>query len=428
MNIEIINTGSELLLGSALNTHLQWLGRQLADQGYLVSRQVAVADSAPAVDQAVREALSRADCIITTGGLGPTSDDLTRVRIAALLNRPLREDASVLAHLEGSFQARRRPMPRLMRAQALMPEGALVLPNRHGMAPGLVIEVNPNPFRPDRKASWVVMLPGPPRELYSMFTEQVMVWLRQKLPVPRPFVCRTLRSTGIGESMIEETIGEALRPLVSAGLEVGYCARIGEVDVRLGAWGEGAIDLVSRAEEVVRQLIGKHIFGLGNDILEAVVVDRLAALRQTLALAESCTGGYIAHRLTNVPGASTVFAAGWVTYSNQAKQRFLGVRAETLAVHGAVSEPVAREMAEGARVRGETDYALAVTGVAGPTGGSSAKPVGTVFIALASAEQTEVVNPFNPFDRETFKQVTSQQALELLRQALLAVPGASNRA
>ena len=207
--------------------------------------------------------------------------------------------------------------------------------------------------------------------------------------------------------------------MVAAGLEIGYCARVGEVDVRFVARGPGAAQTVAEAERLVRALMPQHIFGEDDDQLEAVIVRRLTERKQTLALAESCTGGFLAHRITNVPGASAVFLAGLVTYSNEAKQRLLGVRAETLAAHGAVSEPVAREMAEGARERNGADYALAVTGIAGPAGGTPEKPVGTVFIALATAQKTVVLHPVNRFDRETFKYVTSQQALELLRRNML---------
>ena len=427
VRIEIINTGSELLLGAVLNTHQQWLCRELSNRGYRVDRQVAVADTGEAIQQAVREALARADLILTTGGLGPTSDDLTRDRIAALLNRSLTEDASILVHIRQFFAARNRSMPSSTRIQALVPEGALVLPNAHGTAPGLALEVKPNPFRADGVPSWLVMLPGPPRELRPMFTEQVLPLLRQKLPPPSEFACRTLRSTGLGESLVEQRIAAALEPLVAAGLEVGYCARVGEVDVRLSASGPAAASLVRQAEAAVRPLIGQHLFGSEEDALEGVIVRLLTERRQTLALAESCTGGFLAHRITNVPGASAVLLTGLVTYSNEAKSRFLKVRAETLAAHGAVSEPVARAMAEGARAATGANFALAVTGIAGPTGGSPAKPVGTVFIALASAERTMVINPLNPFDRETFKFVTSQQALELLRQELIGTAGATGR-
>ncbi len=416
MNIELINTGSELMLGRVLNTHQQWLCRQLADLGYVVNRQVGVADTADDIEQSVREALGRADFIITTGGLGPTSDDITRDRIAALLGRTLHEDPVIVAHVESFFAKRKRTMPASTRVQAMVPDGALVLHNAHGTAPGLALHVSPNPFRADGKPSWLVMLPGPPRELRPMFTDQVAPLLRTKLPLETDFVCRTLRTVGIGESYLEERIAAPLKPLTNAGLELGYCAHTGAVDVRFVARGCGADADVAEAARIVYELAGEHIFGEGDDDLEQVLLRQLTERRQTLALAESCTGGFIANRLTNVPGASAVLLAGLVTYSNAAKEHFLGVRAETLAAHGAVSEAVAREMAEGARARTGADFAIAVTGIAGPGGGTPEKPVGTVFIALATESGTKVINPINRYDRETFKYVTSLQALELLRR------------
>jgi nicotinamide-nucleotide amidase len=416
--IEIINTGSELMLGRVLNTHQQWLCRQLADLGYVVGRQVAVPDTAQDIEQTVRESLSRADLVITTGGLGPTSDDLTRDLIAGLLGKKLREDPGVLAHISHFFEIRKRPMPERTAVQALVPEGAVVLSNPHGTAPGLAIEVRPNPFRLEGKSSWLIMLPGPPRELRPMFTDTVVPLLRRALPLEESFVCRTFRTTGIGESVVQEKIAGPLQALVEAGLELGYCARPGQVDVRLSAYGPEAEKAVSEAEQIVDRLLGLHIFGHDNEELETVVVRLLTERKQTVSLAESCTGGCIANWLTNVPGASAVLLAGLVTYSNDAKQKFLGVRAETLAQHGAVSEAVAREMAEGARKETKSDYALSVTGIAGPTGGSPDKPVGTVFVGLAGPSRTLVQRYFNPFDRQTFKQVTGQQALELLRRAL----------
>ncbi len=421
MITELINTGTELLLGSTLNTHQQWLCRRLTDLGYLVTRQVAVPDTGPGILQAVREALGRADLILTTGGLGPTSDDITRELIAELLGRPLHEDARVRAHIEDFFAVRKRPMPARNKVQALVPEGARVLWNPLGTAPGLVIEVKPNPFRADGEASWLVMLPGPPRELRPMFDETVVSLLRERFPRDEAYVSRTLRTLGVGESLVQAKIAEPLQSLVEAGLEIGYCARTGQVDVRLSAHGAEAARLVQAAEREVRGILGDSIFAEEGEELEAVIVRLLTERKQTLALAESCTGGCIAHRLTNVPGASAAFVAGLVTYSNQAKQEFLGVRGEILAQHGAVSEPVAREMAEGARRVNRTDYALAVTGVAGPGGGSRAKPVGTVFIALAGLFPTIVARQMNHWDRETFKQATANQALDMLRRAILGL-------
>src|SRR2546427_7992018 len=199
--VELINTGTELMLGQVLNTHQQWLCRQLADLGYVVTRQVAVADTAREIEQAVREALARADLVVTTGGLGPTSDDLTRDLIAQLLGKNLREDAAVLAHVKQFFEVRQRRMPERTPVQALVPEGALVLANPHGTAPGLAMEVRPNPFRNEGRPSWLILLPGPPRELRPMFTDSVAPLLRRGLPPASAFVCRTLRTTGIGEAV-----------------------------------------------------------------------------------------------------------------------------------------------------------------------------------------------------------------------------------
>jgi nicotinamide-nucleotide amidase len=220
--------------------------------------------------------------------------------------------------------------------------------------------------------------------------------------------------------VVQEKIGGPLHALVEGGLDVGYCARPGQVDVRLGAQGGDAEQRVSDAEAIVRELLGHCIYGVEDEDLETVIVRLLTERKATLALAESCTGGCIADRVTNVPGASVVLLAGLVTYSNAAKQKFLGVRADTLAQHGAVSKAVAREMAEGARQQTQADYALSVTGIAGPSGGTPEKPVGTVFIGLAGPSVTVVVHNFNPYDRMTFKQVTAQQALELLRRKVIA--------
>ncbi len=407
------------MLGFILNTHQQWLCRQLADAGYMVDRQTTIADTATSIQQTVREALGRSDFIIVTGGLGPTSDDITRDLIAQLLGKKLHLDEKILGGLKAFFVERGRPMPANTQLQAQVPEGAIVLDNPHGTAPGLAMEVRPNPFRADKKMSWLVMLPGPPREMRPMFTNHALPLLREKFPLAEDFVCLTLRTTGMGESIVEEKIAGPLQLLVAAGLELGYCAHYGEVDVRFVARGADAKKIVADAEAIVRAELGTHVFGTQEAQLNETVVRLLAERKQTLVLAESCTGGYVANRITDVPGASEVFLSGMVTYSNESKQNLLGVRAETLAQHGAVSKPTAIEMAEGARKRFNADYAIAITGIAGPGGGSPEKPVGTVFIALATADHTFVLNPINRFERATFKQVTCQQALELLRRTLL---------
>jgi nicotinamide-nucleotide amidase len=437
VNIELLNTGSELMLGRVLNTHQQWLCRRLADLGYVVTRQTAVPDTAHDIQSAVREALGRADLIVTTGGLGPTSDDLTRDLIAQLLGKKLRLDEAVLDHIKRRFAARNLPMPKSNEVQALVPEDALVLANPNGTAPGLAMKVgsgvrglasgkpqtserlSPDPRAQNQDAKWLVMLPGPPRELRPMFDNFVVPLLRREFPLDAPFVCRTLRTSGIAESLVQEKIAAPLNPLAAAGLEIGYCARAGQVDVRLSARGGNGKKIVRAAEAIVQKILGAQIYGFDDEEMETVVVRLLTGRKKTLAIAESCTGGCIAHRVTNVPGASAIFPGGWVVYSNESKRKFLGVRAETLAAHGAVSEAVAREMAEGARQQTGADFAIAVTGIAGPGGGTQAKPVGTVFIGLAGEFGTAVERKINPFERGTFKEVTAWQALEMLRTRLV---------
>jgi nicotinamide-nucleotide amidase len=417
VQIEVINTGSELLLGRVLNTHQQFLCRRFTDTGARVSRLICVSDDGAEIKRAVAESLARADVVVTTGGLGPTSDDRTRDLIAELLGKRLVVNETVLKRIEGWFSGRKRPMPQSVTVQAQVPEDAIVLLNEHGTAPGLIMEVPAEKFR--AAASWLVMLPGPPRELRPMFDEQVLPWFRKQFPDLAEFVCRTLKTSGLGESRVEEIIAPKLRWLVERGLEIGYCARTGEVDVRFVAHGVGARSLAAEAEAMTRGLLGECVFGCDDEQLEQTVVRLMKERKQSLALAESCTGGFIANRITNVPGASAVLWGGGVTYANDAKMKLLGVREETLREHGAVSEQTAREMAEGARRVAQSDYAIAVTGIAGPGGGTSEKPVGTVFVGLASPRGVEVRRFVNNFDRETFKYVTSQQSLDLLRRAIL---------
>jgi nicotinamide-nucleotide amidase len=412
MNVELVNTGSELMLGRVLNTHQQWLCRRLADLGHVVTRQVAVADTGGEIQQAVREALSRADLVITTGGLGPTSDDLTRELVAELLGKKLVENRDVLAHIEKFFGKRNRPRPARTSVETLVPAGALVFLNQFGTAPGLAMKI-------DGTQKWLVMLPGPPRELRPMFDDQIVPLLKREF-ADEIFVCRTLRTTGLGESTVQDKVENDLQPLVKRGLEVGYCARPGAVDVRLTASGAEADRLVHEGEASAQKNLGANIFGFDDDEIEQVVVRLLTERRKTLALAESCTGGNVAQHLTNVPGASEVFLGGVVSYSNAAKENFLGVRAGSLAAHGAVSEAVAREMAVGAREKFGADFAVAITGIAGPGGGTADKPVGTVFIALATTAGVEVKKFTNGWDLATFKEVTTTQALEWLRQTLSA--------
>lgn len=427
MNIELVNTGSELMLGRVLNTHQQWLCRRLADLGHVVTRQVAIADEGKKIQSAAAEALSRADLVITTGGLGPTSDDITRELIAELLGKKLVANQEVLAHIEKFFAKRGRPRPAKTTVETFVPEGALVFLNATGTAPGLAMKLADRSWElgvgagssPSASSKWLVMLPGPPRELRPMFDDSVVPLLKREF-ADEIFICRTLRSTGIGESRVQEMVEADLLPLVKDGLDIGYCARPGAVDVRLAAGGTSAKKIVREGESVVQKILGENIFGFDDEEIEDVVVRLLTERKKTLALAESCTGGCIAQRVTDVPGASAVFLGGVVSYANLAKENFLCVRPETLQQHGAVSDAVAWEMALGARAKFGSDFAVAVTGIAGPGGGTPEKPVGTVFIALASADGVEVKKFLNVWERAVFKQVTATQALEMLRRRLVS--------
>jgi nicotinamide-nucleotide amidase len=293
--------------------------------------------------------------------------------------------------------------------QADVPAGAQILPNKNGSAPGLYLRSNINPAV---LSPHLFLLPGPPRELQPMLRDSVMSILRSIVP-SRSIERRIYKIACVGESTVEEAIGAKV--LAIPGIELGYCARPGEVDVRI----VGAPDPVVRADKVIRGELGLSIFSTGDETLEEVLVKLLARRKETIAVAESCTGGLLAHRLTNVPGSSEVFLADCVVYANQAKIDLLDLDPKLIEQNGAVSERVARAMAEGARAKARSTYALSTTGIAGPSGGSPEKPVGTVCIGLAAPDETVVKSLFLPSDRETFKQLVAQAAFELLRRKLI---------
>ena len=406
MRIELINTGTELMLGGTVNTHLAFIARELFTLGLRIQRQVTVPDGDPIRDALV-ESFPRADVVLVTGGLGPTTDDITREITADLLGMKLEYDDEIWRAIEARFNRRGLRWSERVKLQAFRPREAAVLSNPHGTAPGLHF-----PAMPDRKTPHIFLLPGPPRELMPMVREKLLPILAAMLPSRSTFQMRTFRVLGIGESLVEEKVGE---DLLGMGLEVGYCARPGEVDLRL----IGAPETLDRAAPLVTARLGKWIFTTGERDLHEVVVATLAAAGKTIATAESCTGGFIANQITNVPGSSKVFLAGFVTYSNEAKTSALGVDAALIREHGAVSEPVARGMAEGAAVKTGTDFALATTGIAGPDGGSAEKPVGTVFVALAERGRATIVQRHHfPTDRETFKHIVGQTAMDLLLRRL----------
>ena len=408
MQIELLTTGTELLLGTTQNTHGAWIGQRLLRVGLRVSRQITVPDG-EAVGRAMRIGLEGGEALIVTGGLGPTSDDLTRESLAEVLGLEMIEDEAAMRAIEEFFARRQRVMAEANRKQAQAPVGADILINPNGTAPGLYLP-------PRLSGSFncaVFLLPGPPRELYPMFEAEVVPRLQALSGIEKVPEFLELKFAGIGESDFHEGIDDVLEAI--PGLEHGYCARPGEVDLRL----MGSAASIREAGEIVRATFGDELVSDDGANLEDVVVDLLAKRGRTLAIAESCTGGLIASRITDVAGSSEVFRYGFVTYANEAKQELVGVSQDALRSHGAVSDPVARQMAEGALKAGEADIAVAVTGIAGPAGGSEEKPVGTVFLGLAErGRETQVYQQFHPWARAAFKRQVSQSALNLVRLTL----------
>ena len=408
MQIELLTTGTELLLGTTQNTHGAWIGQRLLRVGLRVSRQITVPDG-EAVGRAMRIGLEGGEALIVTGGLGPTSDDLTREALAEVLGLEMIEDEAAMRAIEEFFARRQRVMAEANRKQAQAPVGADILVNPNGTAPGLYLP-------PRLSGSFncaVFLLPGPPRELYPMFEAEVVPRLQALSGIEKVPEFLELKFAGIGESDFHEGIDDVLEAI--PGLEHGYCARPGEVDLRL----MGSAASIREAGEIVRATFEDELVSDDGANLEDVVVDLLAKRGRTLAIAESCTGGLIASRITDVAGSSEVFRYGFVTYANEAKQELVGVSQDALRSHGAVSDPVARQMAEGALKAGEADIAVAVTGIAGPAGGSEEKPVGTVFLGLAErGRETQVYQQFHPWARAAFKRQVSQSALNLVRLTL----------
>jgi nicotinamide-nucleotide amidase len=413
MRLELINTGTELLLGSTVNTHLSWLGENLFPLGLRIARQLAIPDG-DIIRTALLETIGRADIVLVTGGLGPTSDDITRELTAELLGLPLEENAEVLARIQRYLAARRREMNPHTRRQIMVPHGAVVLQNDCGTAPGLYFPPHPVAAAGGALSPHIILLPGPPRELKPMFTQQVAPLLKTLTGDAQAKEMRSFKLSGLGETQVSTTVEE---PLLALGdIELGYCARPGEVIVRV----IGSREQLAAAETIIAASFPENYFASEDVALEGVVVDLLSRLGQTVSLAESCTGGFVSHSLTNVPGASAVLGRAFVTYANEAKTALLGVPPELLAAHGAVSREVAAAMAAGCLAASGADHALALTGIAGPGGGSAEKPVGKVHIALASRAQPELVVEHHvyPVERLTFKNLAAHAALDLLRRRL----------
>ena len=412
MKIEILAVGSELLSPFFQDTNSLYLIRRLNDLGLDVTRKTVVGDDFEELHDAVQTAAARSDLVLIMGGLGPTGDDITRDACAAALGRKLFLKEDLLVRIEERFRRRGKVMPLSNRSQARLLEGAEALRNDNGTAPGQWLI---------HGKTRVVLLPGPPRELEPMFEEAVWPKLRdwRKGVTER----RTFKITGLTESEVEARIAD-LYPK-ARDLRLTILSSPGQIEIHLTSFheegaGTSAAALDGLGAEIDRRL-GNHIFSSTGDELEAVVGRFLRESRRTLATAESCTGGLLAHRITNIPGSSDYFLEGCITYGNRAKTVRLGVPADLISAHGAVSSEVARAMAEGVRAMSGADCGLAVTGIAGPTGGSAEKPVGLVYTALAWNGGTDIRKNLFLGGRESVKFQSSQRALDMLRRYLIGV-------
>ena len=376
---EILCVGTELLIGDIVNTNAAYLSRRLAALGIGVYRQSVVGDNPARLAADLRTALERADLVITSGGLGPTYDDLTKETAAAVFGRTMSMHAESLARIERYFSATGRVMTENNKKQAMMPEGAIVFPNDYGTAPALALE--------NDQGKVLIMLPGPPRELEPMFREQVEPFLRPRCDAV--LFSRNIHIAGMGESAVEAALPRELLESANPTL-APYCIA-GEVRLRITAKAENETVAAAMCDDMVKKVqntpVAPHVYGIDTPSAEAALIELLQTRGLTVCTAESCTGGLIAKRLTDVAGCSSVVAGGVVTYQTREKTRLLGVPEELIEAHTVVSEPVALAMAKGALAALDTDVAIATTGYAGPGGGTAEDPVGTVYIAVATKEK-----------------------------------------
>ncbi|MEC9372384.1 MAG: competence/damage-inducible protein A [Planctomycetota bacterium] len=410
----VISIGDELILGQTLDTNTAWIAAQLTELGVHVVAHETVADDQAALTEAIRRLAQRAGVLILTGGLGPTADDLTRPALAEALGDRLIEDTALLEQIAAYFRRFRREMPESNRSQAQRPTGAIGLSNDNGTAPGLAATL-----RRDH-ATRVWCLPGPPSEMQPMFARFVAPELA---PTAEHIIrTRVLHTFGLGESAVAGLLGDLMNR--NANPLVGTTASAGVVSCRIRYEGPeaGADDAVSKVERRLRELLQRHIVAEDDQTLAAAALAELERRKQMLVTVESCTGGSLGAALTDVPGSSAAYLGGWITYANEMKIGEVSVPQALLDEHGAVSEPVGRAMAEGALIsaaEGKADHALAITGVAGPGGGSAEKPVGTVYIARASRSSEGVESDVRRFlfsgDRQSIRRWSVVTALAMLR-------------
>ncbi len=412
-SVEIVTIGDELLLGTTIDTNAVFLARALGEIGVAIARRATVGDDPAEIADAVQQALDRTGGVITTGGLGPTADDLTRPVLAKLFGRELHEDPAIVAALHALWASRGRggPLPPSNLQQALVPDGAEVLTNAQGTAPGLRLT--------NAKGQWVIMFPGVPREMRHMTTTHLVPWLASKSS-GTVLRSRSVRTTSIAESSLAEKLGAMKREV--EGLPLAYLPGHDGVDLRVTARGYPAEEATRRLDAAVMQIrdaVGIHAYATDGASMASVVLDLCVASGDTIAVAESCTGGLLGARLTEIPGSSRVVLGGVIAYSNAVKEQELGVSAEDIAAHGAVSEPVAVQMARGVRGMTGATIGVGITGVAGPDGGTPEKPVGTVWIAIDVRGEITARVAIYIGDRAEIRHRATQVAMDLIRRALL---------
>jgi nicotinamide-nucleotide amidase len=411
LSAEIIAIGSELLTSNRTDTNSLWLTDKLNRIGIDVKLKTVVGDDDARLEETIKDAVKRSRVVLTTGGLGPTEDDITRKVAARALGKRLALDEKVLEEIRERFRSFGiANMPERNSRQAMVIAGAQVLSNPNGSAPGLFLE---------HEGCAIALMPGPPREMKPMFENHVQARL-EKLAGGVRFATRVLRVAGLGESAVDEKIAPIYTKYENPQTTILFNSS--EIEIHLRAHARTEADAETLLDDLalkIEQELGNSAFSFRGETMEEVVGRRLAMTGFTLAVAESCTGGLIAQRLTSVPGSSRYFTEGVVTYANEAKVRLLGVDKKMILEFGAVSQQVARDMARGVRHRAKTDFGLAVTGIAGPDGGTEEKPVGLVFIALADDAHTEHKRLMIPGDRELVRWRASQAALDMLRRRLI---------
>ncbi len=412
MQIEIVTIGNEVLSGRTLDTNFAFLARALEEVHVQVAWHTTVGDGAEAIGAALRHALERADGVVMTGGLGPTPDDMTRKAVATVLHRPLQLDEQVLEAIRARIKRLGRKLPSSVETQALLPRGAEPWPNSLGTAPGILVVHRDKP---------VILLPGVPAEMEALTREHVVPYLRKRSGLTVETF--TLRTYGPFETMLQEKIGALPQTWPAATL--AYLPSYFGVDLRVTVSGTDAAavrEVTGRAYDELRACVAPVIYAEGAATMEQVVGEALLARKWRIATAESCTGGLLAKRLTDTPGSSQWYERGFVTYSNESKVQLAGVSAGDLAAHGAVSAPVAEQLARGARERAGADIGVGITGIAGPDGATPDKPVGLVFIGISSSLGEAVRRYQFAGTRSTIRERSAQAALDLVRRQLAGLP------